>query len=426
MDERDATWGDWPKRRIVSTFPNEFRTEVIFKTSPSLLLDDASADYADDRTVSRIASARTDARHPAFRLELQTVVESVIGASLGAPWIATLRALARGASPMKWNHVKDAILTGFGLDVSSVRDGLAAQVVVVTDPMATARTIDLATATGRPHFFPLGVLLFARKQGARERPSLPPEIARMVDFMRRGTFDDILEGSGLGRLCDHMSQADARDSAGEAAFGWRSRNRMLESFASSLGGSLNKAAKFASKATVLAVPILDPEHPAYVAIERRFEELAGVMRFGGYAGEMAQQALTLVANRRLVVDAGHRDITDLTAKLRDIVELHAKGPWFNDAQQAIDAFTDDHAESPAARGFVRPGDDRQELRLQVADVAAGWAGTLIEQHGYRGLASVFRCVLYNGTPLTTERAMRIDERRRQHDGLLASMAGRWS
>lgn len=244
----------------------------------------------------------------------------------------------------------------------------------------------------------------------------------MRDAVRRYVLESTLDSSGLGLLCDHIASAESHDLDGNVHRRGL-RGTLMDAMAGEVGGSLNKAAKLASKATALAVPIIDPDHPGGDRVRRRTEAYAEVSRWGSLDHLVSQEALGVVAERRMVVDQGHQDITDLTARLRDMAEVHSQGLYY-DREQAFEALREAREAHFEGRGFVRAGDDRRELLLQVADVAAGWARTIIVSRGYRELVNIFRCVLYNGSPLTQERAARLDEEIADHRKLVASFVGR--
>ncbi|MEP6622447.1 MAG: hypothetical protein ABJE47_24195 [bacterium] len=79
---------------------------------------------------------------------------------------------------------------------------------------------------------------------------------------------------------------------------------------------------------------------------------------------LSQDPLGVVAERRLVVDKGHEDITDPTARLPDLAEVHSS--LYFDRNQAFDALHDAREEGQVSgRGYVRAGDDRRDLLLQI-------------------------------------------------------------
>jgi hypothetical protein len=77
---------------------------------------------------------------------------------------------------------------------------------------------------------------------------------------------------------------------------------------------------------------------------------------------------------------------------------------------------------PSVTAWVlREGSDSEHIRLQVADVVAGWGRYLINSKGYVRLFEAFRCVLYNGGRLTLELAHRLDEEIKQHASVIARL-----
>ncbi len=198
--------------------------------------------------------------------------------------------------------------------------------------------------------------------------------------------------------------------------------------AGDLAQSITKAAKLASKVTVLTAPLLDPDG-------RHAAEGRGLVggrgdwrseRFDPYGALASQEALGVAADRRLIVDAGHDDITALTAKVRDLAEVYARDRFFDDREAAIAALQQqrDGEAGEGERGFVRAEDDRSDVRLQVADVAAGWARTLLAGGGYHALVVTFRCVLHNGRPLDRDGAVTLDRQIAEHRALVAAYLAR--
>lgn len=384
--------------------------------------DDESADYSDETKVDRRGLDACEAGLQPFQRELSTVVEAVVGADLSAAWIAPLRRAAGNANPMKWDDVTSFVMHGTGSESIAARNGLAAQVLIVTDPFRTVRRLDLAANAEGRLGIPYAAFLFGGNsvRGTKHLAGAPGPA--LGGALRRLVLENTLDSSGLGLLCERIAQADSREVDGDPRRRGAARSALMASVSGQLGGSLNKAAKLASKATALTAPIIDPDHPGGDRVRRQAEVFAEAGSWGTFDWLVAQEALGVVAERRLVVDRGHQDITNLTARLRDMAEVHAQGPDF-DRAQAFEALRDERAQAAhEGRGYVRAGDDRRHLQLQVADVVAGWGRTIIAdpRRGYRELARIFRCVLYNGAQLTPERAARLDEEITEHRKLVAS------
>jgi hypothetical protein len=108
-----------------------------------------------------------------------------------------------------------------------------------------------------------------------------------------------------------------------------------------------------------------------------------------------QAVLARLAGEQVIFDSGQRDVTEAVATVYHSigarVALH--GPYLG-------------LEVPC--GFVAEEDDRKELRLQLADVAAGWARDSFGSNGAKAVFNIFQAVFYNGKRLTLERAARLD------------------
>lgn len=315
------------------------------------------------------------------------MVEAVIGVELGAAWIPPLRRRAATDGPIKWPTVAAFVMSGTGEEARAARAGLGAQQIIVTDPMHEARRLDLHFAERGLLTTPTSALLFPRREAGVETPTAATQV------IRRHLFNTTLRDSGLGTLCDLLAQADSGSQDGDIAGRGIPAAAFLAPIAASLRGSLNKAAKLASKSTALASPLLDPErHRA----RRRPGGEDLVFAPPQLVHVEAQRALTIVADQRLVVDQGHQDITQLTEQLRDMAEVHSGEPFLDDRAAPFEALRQQRTEGASARGYVRADSDARQLRLQIADVAAGWARTIAREQGYAALVATFRCVVYNG------------------------------
>lgn len=325
--------------------------------------------------------------------------------------MAGLRQRGPTVGPMKWQHVADFVLNGRCEDARRVRAGLAAQSIIVTDPMHRVRQLDLELARRGP----VGILPSAMLFTKAVRVGRPRDVyARQMSLgLRQYVFDRTLRASGLGVVCGLMADANDYSLDGDVRGRHTDPTPFIDPLAQTLGTSITKAAKLASKATVLATPLLDPDSARpRVGIRGRdsvFEE---------FTHRRAQRALALVADHRLVVDQGHQDITTLTQRLRDMAEVHATEYFPEDRQAAFNALQHHRDEVGRGRGYVRADSDTRQIRLQIADVAAGWARTVLGGRGVAVLADTFRCVLYNGVVLGREHALSIDRVRGEHAGLI--------
>lgn len=371
-------------------------------------LDDEDAQFSDETTVDRRSE---DAPAGGHQRELATVVEAVIGVDMGAAWIPPLLRQAAPSGPMKWPQVAAFIMHGSGEEARAARAGLSAQQIIVTDPMREARRMDLALAERGPLAEPACVALFAHGP-TRQGPTLA---SVRTESLRDFLFNATLGQSGLGTLCDLFAQADRDALDGDIAGISNPSSAYLAPIAGSLNGSLNKAAKLASKTTALVSPLLDPDRRG-TPRSSRGEDAA--FSFPELAHIEARNALAVVADQRLVVDQGHQNITGLTQQLRDMAEVHAGEPFFEDRAAALETLRQQRREGASSRGYVRSDTDVRQRRLQLADVAAGWARTVIREDGYEALVTTFRCVIYNGRILTRGDAALLDRERRDYKRLL--------
>ena len=101
-----------------------------------------------------------------------------------------------------------------------------------------------------------------------------------------------------------------------------------------------------------------------------------------------------------------------------MAEVHAGEPFFEDREAAFESLRQQRLEGASPRGYVRSDTDAKQQRLQLADVAAGWARTIIRAQGYDALVTTFRCVIYNGQILSREEAHLVDQERRDHAQLM--------
>ncbi len=350
--------------------------------------------------------------------------EGVIGADLEASWIGGLRERAPDPGPMKWDHVKEFVLSGTGGAADAVREGLGGQALIVTDPMRHARSVDLSMATAGLHATPLADLIFLDCRPTREVDRRAMVGLRQIsDRARAYIFDEVVRASGLGRIAGYL--ADSQRSAVEYGYasGPASRSGLIAPVTASLKGGLNKVVKLASKATALALPVTDPDHAGHTRVYERLSSYVEVYRYGLPADKVAQASLSIIAERRMVVDGGHDDIVKLTGQIRDMAEVFAEGPYFDRARAFGDLAERRSTDAASRRGFVRSGDDVRELRLQVADVLAGFGREIVARHGYGELHRRVRKVIYNGQALTAELAATLDREKHDHARLMARSIG---
>lgn len=346
--------------------------------------------------------------------------EGVIGADLGAPWIGALRERGPDPGPMKWDHVREFVLSGTAVAADAVREGLGGQALIVTDPMRHARSVDLSMATAGLHATPLANLIFLDSRPTREGDGPAMAGLRQIsNRVREYIFGEVVRTSGLGRIAGYLADSQRSGIEYGYASGPASQSGLIAPVTASLNGGLNKVVKLASKATALALPVTDPDHAGHARVYERLSSYVEVCRYGLPADKVAQASLAIIAERRMVVDGGHEDIVKLTEQLRDMAEVFAEGPYFDRARAFGDLAERRSADAASRRGFVRSGDDVRELRLQIADVLAGFGREIVACHGYVELHRRVRKVVYNGQVLTAELAATLDREKRDHARLTA-------
>lgn len=324
-------------------------------------------------------------------------VQAVVSVELGAKWIGTLHArcpVDRG--PLKWRHAEAFIIHGIGVDADVVRDGLGEQIVILTDPHATARNIDLTSTAGGTSV-PLATMLLNKTWQGAPDDELQVLGAKVKDYLLR----DLLDRSGMGQvarlaarairhdLCFDEDPSDVED--------------MTRGAVEAMGSRLRHVAKLACQATVLAAPLLDP-----AAAGPSEEELLDAMHISRWLpGRRAQAQLRRLAKQHLAFDRDDPAATERVAQLRRLA-YRIGDEWALDPDE----------------GTVRVVDDAEYLRVQLADVVCGWAWRLIAAGGLVALVKRFRLVIYNGVPLSLDRAGELDWRRGDHRRLLHEAASR--
>jgi hypothetical protein len=342
------------------------------------------------------------------------VIDAEVSTDLGAPWIATLQRVARGADTLKCRAVSDYVRTAVSQEATLLRDGLLTQTLVITDPLEVVRRIDLNVGTVPGGL--MGTLLAARPADSR------PETAALASALRDWMLDRTVDNSGAGHVANLIDAAESIEIDGDVKRRCRTGNSLREYLTNELAGSLTHATLLASKSTVLLAPVLDPEHPRHPRIEHWAAGFAEVC-LGDSDPFAPRRTLVAVAGRRLLMDRGHENVRDLTAHVRHQAEWFSHPSWLR-WDPAADA--DDEADADAGRipyrapGYVRSADDKQVLGLQVADVAAGYARWIAENRGFRELQRAARTLLYNGRPLTGDGAARLDRDIAEHRRVLTA------
>jgi hypothetical protein len=352
---------------------------------------------SDSTTVPRMVAGLRPFLPPAHDAELSVHVQAVIGADLGAPWVGRLfRAAPAGTRPIKWQHVEQFVRAGVGPEAQTVRDGLQTQTLVLTDAHQTVRSLDLSlTIAGAT--IPLATMLLQR----RGTGALTGELLHLHEQIRAWVLRDVLERSGVGIVESLIRRARWQDLDG--VFNRRSALDLTTPVIERLGGKINRVSKAACQATALAARYLDPETQPESA-----ESLMASMRFSaGLPWFYAQNRLLDLTRQRVAFDA---DDSGVTATIEDIRRLGYS------AADELGLVTDE--------GGVRAVDDADYIRVQLADVVCGWGRTVVYEKGLAELVRRFRLVLYNGSPLTPDRADRLDKQRQEHRRLLEIAAAR--
>jgi hypothetical protein len=328
--------------------------------------------------------------------ELSLHIQAVIGADLGAPWVGKLYAAAPAAvRPVKWQHVRHFVTEGIGSEPQIVRDGLQAQTVVLTDAHEMARSVDLSVSLMGTRI-PIATMLLMRKWCGVPATELERHYRKFREWLLR----DMLERSGVGILNSLTNQAmsfELDTMAVDRNLRLDLSSEMMEEF----GRKVGRISKLACQATALTARYLDPQNRGYsdhrlMAAERFSEDLPWFD---------AQDRLRELAEQQIAFDRDDTVITAAVERLRRVAYA-AADLW----GQELD------------RGSVRAVDDADYIRVQLADVVCGWARTLVYQHGLVELVRRFRLVLYNGAPITLERAGRLDGQRREHREMLNAAA----
>lgn len=287
---------------------------------------------------------------------------------------------------MKWEHVKALVLHGSGPEAQRVRRALERQVIVVTDPMALARAVDMRLVE-RGRSLPLiGGVLVGKVRSAGPLLKIEQQVREWVTY-------DLLATTGVGTIESLISQSDNLGMSAD-------RGVHTRRVADEIRGSISKATKLASRSMMLVMHERDPERRGRPDVGR----WAGVMRFGNPETMLAHARLNEIAKAKIFFDKGEEDVTRVVDRLR------------KDAERVV-AYSP--LEDPNVRGFALDEDDANMLRLQVADIAVGYARAIMEQPRFAHVALAelvqrFRLILYNGSQLTPEEATQADLLRIHH------------
>jgi hypothetical protein len=172
---------------------------------------------------------------------------------------------------------------------------------------------------------------------------------------------------------------------------------VVDAVVEAANGSISAAVRLATTANALTAPLVDPDAP-YRNSLRASSPLFTMSRWSDPATFVANAALSEIARRRLIIDEGHSDASAIES-VRRAAEASLRARAYDQAWLS---------ELTIEKGFVKEASDERILSLQVADVAAGLARTILAAEGYRGLVGEFRCVIYNDRVLTRDSAKELD------------------
>jgi hypothetical protein len=303
-----------------------------------------------------------------------------------------LRAAAAGTPPIKWKQkdVQGFVRDGQGFESRVVRDGLAEQTLIITDPLDLIRELDVGLFNKGRVGVPFCSMVFLTKQ------NIPAWVQEFASSLRRGVSLDLLGQSGIGRveslLDDAMSNGVfSRQASLLLPYG-------VVGMMERCDGQLSKVAKLATQATALVAEERDPD----ANCELEGEGFGTLRTIDGRTNPYdARRSLRNIAGSNILFDRDEPGITGMVEEVRMVAQRTGS------------------LDFPGLGGSIRTGDDSEHLRIQLADVAAGWASTVVHERGFRSLAETFRYILYNGQPLTLDSAAELDRTRDLHRSLLA-------
>lgn len=348
------------------------------------LLGSLPVTFADDTTLRR----RQGQEHTPH-----VFVQATIVCASDDAVVPLLQRRAR-RSMFKWGDVGEFVLSRASDDAARARSRLEEATIMIVDPSAFLRTMDLSAAS----------------------PKNPPFLSRQVQTDPRFRMLRRVMTRRVGRVllihsgAEHVYSLVRSPLIGEGGFydpefsvGGEKLDGLDPLAIAERTPDLNKLSRIALQTTALVAH----EHDANTRIE--FERYLVAHRWMP-DGWINQARLEALAKRSIVYDRGHEDSTSIAAKLHQAAcERVNNCPrrWANPE------------EPDAAVGQVRTGITRDEVPLQMADVAAGWASSILASRGAVALAKTFRIVLYNGVPLDHTQAEKLDTERRFHDRLIA-------
>lgn len=296
---------------------------------------------------------------------------------------------------MKWGKVQEFVASKVSEEAARVRRRLEEATIMIVDPAAFLRTLDLQNLTGR------ATLPYLSREVARD-----PRFAPLRRFLADRVGRVLLIDSGAESVYALLTSPLVGESLtlGRELRSLRSEHRQLDPFEiAKRTTGLNKIARIALQTSALVAHEHDPEQ--HVAIGRYVD--GG--RWGTGIGEFNQARLEALARRSIVYDRGHEDSTSIAADLHRAARKRLENSPFSLASAGDYAF-------PV--GDVRTGSTSDEVELQMADVAAGFARQILSEQGALALAKSFRVVLYNGRLLRLADAEKLDTESRFHRRLI--------
>jgi hypothetical protein len=150
------------------------------------------------------------------------------------------------------------------------------------------------------------------------------------------------------------------------------------------------------QSTALVAHEVDDSLPGHRELRAALEHRAEIRFAVGDDPHTAARRLEIIGRSQLLFDQG------------EVATAHVEGVRATASRVA--AFVRG-LDLPPDEGRVSACDDADSLRMQIADVAAGYAAARLAERGFRGLQAEFRLVVVNGQRLLPEDAERLDRER---------------
>jgi hypothetical protein len=292
---------------------------------------------------------------------------------------------------MKWKDVKSGLANPTDESARAIRTGLSKQLIVVTDPMEHVRGVDA---------FHGGPATLSRLLDRSQPYGNETRRVLIARGFTKSLSEVLFHSSGVGQIAAHVHGALSLERDGMIRGHADYSSSLIDSAVTAAKGSLTAATRIASSATSLSATLIDPDSAYH---SRRAKSFESYLRYADPDGFSSRIALKEIARRKLVLDEGHGEAS-IVESFRQMAAVTL----------AMDEFEEwESSEDNQDVGFVRDDSDNRVLSLQVADVAAGWARSVLSD-GYEALTSVFRVVLYNGRELARDEARQLDTDIREH------------